>query len=458
MKKTVSRAALVGVALCLFFIIFQISVSSTSRFLKYATNSAKPNQEEGTRKLKVINQPNSHPPKSLRLRVESPIICDRTDIRYDLCSINGPTFLDPAKFTFFIIGSAKHSIMEKVQPYPRKFEKFIMPRIKNLTLTSGPQRPPCKVPHNVPALVFSAGGYTGNFFHDFNDGFIPLFITVHTIFHDQDFVIVVSEAPNWWPSKYADLLTVFTKHPIIVLKNDTPTHCFPSAKIGLISHGFMTINQTLLPNSKTFLDFRVLLDRAYTPQAQPKVLTSKDTNPRPKLVLASRKEAKGRSILNQEQVIRLIKKVGFDVVVFKPKNKTPLNESYALLNSSHAMVGVHGAALTHSLFLRPGAVLVQVVPIGVEWAAYAFFGRVAKGLNLQYSEYKIGVEESSLVSKYGKGSLLVKEPFALQKTGWDPEIMDIYLKEQNVKLDLIRFKACLKKAYIKAKRFMEANG
>lgn len=175
-------------------------------------------------------------------------------------------------------------------------------------------------------------------------------------------------------------------------------------------------------------------------------------------MLASRKETKGRSILNQEQVIRLIKKAGFDVVVFKPNNKTPLNESYALLNSSHAMVGVHGAALTHSLFLRPGAVLVQVVPIGVEWAAYTFFGRVAKGLHLQYSEYKIGVEESSLVDKYGNGSLLVKDPFALQKTGWDPEIMDIYLKEQNVKLDLIRFKACLKKAYVKAKRFMEANG
>ncbi|KAI5352754.1 hypothetical protein L3X38_005646 [Prunus dulcis] len=93
MKKTVSRAALVGVALCLFFIIFQISVSSTSRFLKYATNSAKPTQEEGTRKLKVLNRPNSHPPNLCDFRLKAPVICDRTDIRYDLCSINGPTVL-----------------------------------------------------------------------------------------------------------------------------------------------------------------------------------------------------------------------------------------------------------------------------------------------------------------------------------------------------------------------------
>ncbi|KAL6186792.1 hypothetical protein ACLB2K_042911 [Fragaria x ananassa] len=148
----------------------------------------------------------------------------------------------------------------------------------------------------------------------------------------------------------------------------------------------------------------------------------------------------------------------FDVVVFEPKTKTSLQESYALLNSSHAFVGVHGAALTHSLFLRPGAVFVQVVPIGIGWAAEAFFGRVAKELSLEYFEYKIGAEESSLVEKYGKDNLLVRDPFALLKTGWPTEVMYIYLKEQNVKLDLVRFKRYLKKAFNRAKRFMENEG
>ncbi|CAN6550471.1 unnamed protein product [Malus baccata var. baccata] len=166
--------------------------------------------------------------------LQLPIVCDRPDGRYDLCSINGSTVLDPNIFTFFTMGPAQLPQVEKVQPYPRKFEAFIMSRIKNITLTSGPQSPLCKVQHNVSALVFSAGGYTGNFFHDFDDRFVPLFITVNTIFPDQDIVIVVSEAPNWWPCRYADLLAMFDKCPIIILKNTTATHCFPAATIGLI--------------------------------------------------------------------------------------------------------------------------------------------------------------------------------------------------------------------------------
>lgn len=51
---------------------------------------------------------------------------------------------------------------------------------------------------------------------------------------------------------------------------------------------------------------------------------------------------------------------GFEVVVFEPTLRTWLRDAYALINSSHGLIGVHGAALTHSLFLRPRAVFVQV--------------------------------------------------------------------------------------------------
>ncbi|KAL6192820.1 hypothetical protein ACLB2K_033906 [Fragaria x ananassa] len=448
MRKT--RVLVALAASCLCFIVFHICISSTTRILNRAEFSAE--TPEITRDILDISKQSHHPSK------EIPIICDRTSKHYDLCSINSPTVLDPTTSTFFIMSSTQLPSMATIRPYPRKFEDFIMSRIKDFTLTVGPRIPLCKVQHNAPALVFAAGGYTGNFWHDFNDGFIPLFITINTLLPDQDFVIVVSDAPKLWVSKYADLLHIFTKHPIITLGNVTTTHCFPSAKLGLITHGFMTINQTLIPNSKTFLHFRELLDNAYNRRSQARLLLSQLKKPRPRLVLASRSHATGRRIMNQAQVVRLIKKVGFDVVVFEPKANTSLHESYALLNSSHALVGIHGAALTHSLFLRPGSVFVQVVPIGVDWVAKACFGTVAKGLDLEYFEYKIGVEESSLVDKYGNDSLVVKDPSGLQKMGWRAEVMDIYLKEQNVKLDLVMFKGYLKQAYKKAKKFMENNG
>lgn len=153
----------------------------------------------------------------------------------------------------------------------------------------------------------------------------------------------------------------------------------------------------------------------------------------------------------------MINHVGFEIIVFEPMANTSLHESYALLNTSHAMVGVHCTALTHSLFLRPGLIFIQIVPIGVEWASDVFFGRVARGLMLQYFEYKIRKEESNLIERYGKDNILVNDPFAAQKQGWDTKVMDIYLKEQNVNLDLVRFKGHMKEAYKKAKKFISKN-
>lgn len=51
------------------------------------------------------------------------------------------------------------------------------------------------------------------------------------------------------------------------------------------------------------------------------------------------------------------------------------------------MFGVHGAALTHFLFLRPGSVLVQVVPVGLGWVAETCFETPAKAMKLEYIDY-----------------------------------------------------------------------
>ncbi|KAM1521042.1 hypothetical protein ACFX10_011337 [Malus domestica] len=298
--------------------------------------------------------------------------------RYDQCSINGPTVLDSKTLTFFTMSSsAQPPAVENIQPYPRKFDGFIMPNIKNFTLTSGPGGPPCEVQHDVPALVFSAGGLIRrrNFYHIFDDGLIPLFITVNTIFRpDQDFVIVASLATTWWSRKFPELMRMFTRHPIIIPKSFTPTHCFPSATIGLISHDFMTINQTLLSTPKTFMDFRLLIHQAYTETSRRKIFASDPTDPQPILVWANRKGARGRMVANLDQVVELMKKV---------------------------------------------------VPIGLHWAADAFYGKVAKDLNLEYIEYRIGVDESCLVDKYGNKGLLLKDPYALlnkDKNGWPPTL------------------------------------
>lgn len=331
-----------------------------------------------------------------------------------------------------------------------------MSRIREVTITSssGPTSPKCDVQHNVPALVFSLGGYTGNFWHEFNDVFIPLFITVNSFFPDQDIVLVISRAADWWVRKYAELLQAFSTHRILNLDNDTATHCFPSATLGLISHGFMTVDPTLIPNSKTFVHFRALVERAYNHRSK----HNNSPTTRPRLVMVSRTGNVGRVILNQAEVKRVVQEIGFDVIMFEPTPSTPLHQAYALINSSHAMIGVHGAALTHSLFLRPGSVFVQVVPIGLEWVAEVCFGTSARAMGLEYMEYRINAEESSLIEKYDKNDLVIKDPVSFRGKDWSEVGMNVYLKEQNVRLDLFRFREYLKRAYKKAKKFIDKQG
>ncbi|TYG79673.1 hypothetical protein ES288_D02G157400v1 [Gossypium darwinii] len=378
-----------------------------------------------------INQSSIFRLSSAPTQAKQVISCDRSHQKYDLCSITGATVVDPATSTFFLVDPTISG--------PRSIN-FPMQRIQELTITSGPSGPECEVQHNSPAIVFSAGGYTGNVFHDFNDGFIPLFITINSIYKNQDVVLVVSKARDWWLNRYKNLLHVFSSHPIVTLDNDTSNHCFPSAPLGLMSYGFMA----LMPNSsQTLLHFRGLLDKAFGHHGQYSIFNPppKSDSP-PRLVFMSRSKGIGREILNQDEAVKVAKEIGFDVILFKPTGKISLQQAYGLINSSHAMVGMHGAALTHSLFLRPGSAFMQVMPLGIDW----------------YIEYKIKVEESSLVEKYDKNDMVIKDPASFQGRNWSSDVMKIYLKEQNVKLDLVRFRDYLMETYSKAKTFMEKMG
>lgn len=326
------------------------------------------------------------------------ITCDRSHTNYDVCAINGSCHLDPKTGTFTLMDPTFSTFVEKIRPYPRKGEHWVMSTIKELTLTPGPLDLTLirswDITHDSPAIVFSAGGYTGSIYHDFIDGLIPLFFTANSYFPDLDIILVVVNPKEWWMPKYMDVLGAFSKHKTILLldkENASVTHCFPSAVVGLISHEAMIADPTRIPNSKSLVDFQNFLDKAFNTSLS----TIKASKPR--LILVSRYGNIGRVMLNEKEMREMLEDVGFDVVTFRPTKKTSLKEAYKLIKSSHVMVGVHGAALTHLLFLRPGSVFVQVVPIGLGWAAKTCYEAPAKAMKLKYIEYRVNVEESSLI-------------------------------------------------------------
>ncbi|XP_050907904.1 xylan glycosyltransferase MUCI21-like [Lathyrus oleraceus] len=382
------------------------------------------------------------------------ITCDRSNRRFDICSMNGPTLLNQTSLTLFSLAThtrTQHHIHVKIQPYTLKSDKNAMKSVREFTLTSAPPKSSqCDVTHHSPALIFNGRGYNGNFYHEINDIFIPLFITMNSLFLEQDVILVIADGMSWWFKKYDDLLSTFSpRHKIIKTNNvTTTTHCFPSAVVGLIKHGPVTIDPKLLPYPKTLLDFHALLRSAYIKSNN--TLSYPNNNDKPRLTLVNRKGS-SRVLLNQEEVIKLAEDIGFNVNVFDSSKDPSVANTYRLIHSSNVLLGVHGAGLTNLFFLKQGSVVVQIVPIGLEWPSKACYENPDEFLGLEYIGYKVNVNESSLSWEYGADSLMVKDPSTFAQGKWDKQ--KLYLK-QNVKIDLFRFKKYLTLAYEKVKTSM----
>lgn len=139
-------------------------------------------------------------------------------------------------------------------------------------------------------------------------------------------------------------------------------------------------------------------------------------------------------------------KLGFEVVKAEADTSTSLSKFAQLVNSCDVMLGIHGAGLTNMLFLPDNAILIQVVPLGkIDFFARLDFGDPAGGMNIRYLEYKISAKESSLSSQYPIDDPVLRDPMSIHRKGW-LMIKSVYLENQNVTVDIPKFRATLVKA------------
>ncbi|XP_078442701.1 xylan glycosyltransferase MUCI21-like [Wolffia australiana] len=370
------------------------------------------------------------------------ICCDRSHNRTDVCVIRGD--VRTSSFTSSILLFNSSVPPQKIRPYTRKWEASVMNTIDELTLASSndAEKTRCDVIHDVPAVVFSTGGYTGNVYHEFNDGIIPLFITSRQF--NRRVVFLILEYHDWWVTKYKDILRLLSDYPPIDFSKDNRTHCFPETTVGLRIHGELAIDPS---ENLTIFDFRRFLDDSFRPrisEIQRSEKTQLPVSSMPKLAIISRNGSRG--LENEDELVALCKEIGFEVQLLRPDKTTELAKMYRALNSSDVMFGVHGAAMTHLLFMRPGAVFIQVVALGTDWAAEAFYGSPAKKLGLEYIAYKIKPHESSLSRLYKKDDPVLVNPDAVNSRGWEVT-KRVYLDGQTVRLDLNRLRKHLTVAY-----------
>ncbi|OMO88921.1 hypothetical protein COLO4_20031 [Corchorus olitorius] len=420
------------------------------------------------------------------------ICCDRSHHRTDICFMKGDVRTHSPSSSIFLYSSKIRNDFinapsviddgeeegndefqhEKVKPYTRKWETSVMDTIDELDLISKRAtlgvHHACDVVHDVPAVFFSTGGYTGNVYHEFNDGIIPLYITSQHF--NKKVVFVILEYHNWWVMKYGDILSHLSDYPAIDFSGDNRTHCFTEAIVGLRIHDELTVDSSLMSDNKSMVDFRNLLDKAYWPrirgliedeerEAQEKKISLRPTSGsplatrkrmkhhqpwRPKLVILSRNGS--RAITSENLLVKAAEEIGFQVNILRPEKTTELAKIYRELNSSDVMIGVHGAAMTHFMFMKPGSVFIQVIPLGTDWAAETYYGEPAKKLGLKYMGYKIMPNESSLYDEYDKDDPVLRHPSSVNKKGWE-YTKKIYLERQMVRLEFGRFRKRLVRAY-----------
>ncbi|XP_020098297.1 uncharacterized protein LOC109717050 isoform X2 [Ananas comosus] len=376
---------------------------------------------------------------------KSNILCDFSQRRSDTCVVEGDVRVLGRASTIILAGDLQlHTSPQdtwKVRPYARKWEQPIMEKIKELTL-KGPikpkESPKCVVNHDVPAIIFSTGGFLGNFFHDFTDVLIPLFITSRQ--YNGDVRFLVTNFNSRWIKKYQPLLLRLSRFPIINLDGEKSTHCFPKAHVGLISHKELSINSSISPNGYSMTEFRELLRTCYSLSRNS---VSKGTR-RPRLLIVFRKGS--RTFMNKKEVILMARGLGYKVVLAGPEETHNLPRFARIVNSCDVMMGVHGAGLANMMFLPDNATLIQIVPWGrLGYACRHDFGNPAPDMGLRYLEYEIREEESSLIYQYPRDHPVFSDPLSIHKQGWNA-LWSIFLNQQNIKLDVRRFRGVLQEA------------
>ncbi|KAK1418024.1 hypothetical protein QVD17_27161 [Tagetes erecta] len=198
-----------------------------------------------------------------------------------------------------------------------------------------------------------------------------------------------------------------------------------------------------VPKSNSIIDFKNFIRSTYSL----KITNVSDLGPTstsPVLLLVSRR--KTRMFLNEDEMVDMMEELGFEVVVVRSVKKMSNLERFSkLVSRCSVLVGAHGAGLTNQMFLPAGAVVVQVVPLGLEWPSTAYFGEPAVRMGLHYLDYKIGPDESSLIDLYSRDHPVISDPGSVFAKGYYFG-KEMYLDRQNMRVDVNRLKGTLVEA------------
>ncbi|XP_047947006.1 alpha-1,3-arabinosyltransferase XAT3-like [Salvia hispanica] len=353
------------------------------------------------------------------------------------CVSTKPVRIDTRNMTVYIPSGEDSQNETSIVPFVRHGDLPKISPVRMILYGNNTDPPPCEFHHRLPAVVFSSGS-TGNVFHEFSEIIIPLFIT--TMHFGSRVLLVIEDYKPSFVAKYRAILSRLSYHEPINAAANATIHCFPSTVIGLKYHDDLALNASDIPGGYGMPSFRTFLRTAFGLRYAHVLQV-----PRPRLMLLSRTST--RRFLNEDEMVDMIKDVGFQVlVVRRPKLASNLEKFSRLINSCSVLLGVHGAGLTNEIFLPAGAVMIQVELLGTEWASNRYYGDTARAMGVRYLRYPIDRDESSLVKLYGRNSSIVTDPGSVYIQHGQIPWRTIFLGLQNVRINLARFRETIVEA------------
>ncbi|KAJ3700755.1 hypothetical protein LUZ61_004460 [Rhynchospora tenuis] len=378
-------------------------------------------------------------------------LCDLSQRRIDKCEIEGDVRIIGRNATVMWVPSPESDggpdyerKVWQIKPYPRKEDPAAMSHVRIVTVkpTDGPNdAPTCTDHRDVPAVVFSDRGYTGNYFHDFTDVLIPIFTTARRFQGEVEFLI--TDFRIYWIMKYLPIFKNLTKYDLVDFDADEKVRCYKKAYIGLTSHDDFGIDPERIPERYTLVDFTRFMRTTYGLERDiAEIPIQKTLGRKPRLLIVAR--AKTRRFMNLDEIVRAAEKLGFEVVATEATDE--LVRFSVVVNSCDVIMGVHGAGLTNMVFLPINAVFIQILPWGgLEWVAGNYFKRPVEKMKLKYLQYDIMPEESTLIEEYPRNHTVFTDPASIRRQGWNA-LKEVFLDKQNVRLNMKRFRPTLKKA------------
>jgi hypothetical protein len=361
-----------------------------------------------------------------------------------ICQISGDVRVAPGSSSVALtMQIQKSEEMRWIRPYARH-DDTLPPLVREVvirTAASENDAPKCSVNHDVPAVIFSIGGYTGNFFHDMSDVLIPLYLTSFRFKGRVKFF--VADYKQWWIQKYKGILRKLSHHDIIDFDSNKDVHCFEHVTVGLVRDRDLIIRRhpTRNPEGYTMPDFTRFLRHSYGLSRDRPLVLGEQPGKKPRMLIISRRGT--RKLLNLRRLAAVSRGLGFEVIVSEAGGN--LKRFATTVNSCDVLLAVHGAGLTNQVFFPAQAVVIQIVPWGrMDWMATNFYGEPARGMNLRYLEYYISEEESSLIHMYPRDHMVFRDPTAIHSQGWNA-LSEVIMK-QDVKLNLRRFRPTLLQA------------